>query len=83
MADRLRELLARQPAEIRELFALHYGQGLRLREVAAMLELSEDAVKQRLSRARREIRKQWQDDRATTVRTACPRAPVRAHEGEV
>jgi RNA polymerase sigma-70 factor (ECF subfamily) len=82
-ADRVRALLARQPAETRELFALHYGQGLRLREIAAMLGLTEAAVKQRLARARRDLRQRWQDDDSQTARRApCP-APVRAGEGEV
>jgi RNA polymerase sigma-70 factor (ECF subfamily) len=48
----LREL----PAQTREMIALRFGEGLRHREIAAILGLSEDAVKQRLSRALRELR---------------------------
>lgn len=51
-----RELLARQPAEIREMFALRFGDGLRYREIAELLGLSEAAVKQRFSRTLRELR---------------------------
>lgn len=78
-ADRVRTLVARQPAQTRELLALHYGQGLRIREIAAMLDLSEAAVKQRLHRARQSLREQLQDndpDMATTCQ-------LRASEGEV
>jgi len=52
-------ILADQPAEIREIFALRFGQGLRYREIGECLGLSEDAVKQRFSRALRELRRQW------------------------
>jgi len=79
-ADRVRSLVARQPAPIRELFALHYGQGLRVREIALLLDLSESAVKQRLSRARQTIRAQLQDDENQRTPTAMP---VGASKGEV
>lgn len=48
--------LGEMPAATREIVALHYTQGMRLREIGALLGLGEDAVKQRLSRARRELR---------------------------
>ena len=50
-------LLAEHPAEIREMFALRFGQVLSYREIAACLGLSESAVKQRFSRTLRELRK--------------------------
>lgn len=55
-ADRILAGLGTMPAATQELFALHYGQGLRLQDVGNLVGLSEDAVKQRLSRARRELR---------------------------
>ncbi len=49
-------LLSEMPAGTREMFALRFGQDMRCREIAACLGLSEDAVKQRFSRAMRELR---------------------------
>ncbi len=44
------------PSQIQEMFALRYGEGLRLREIADYLGLSESAVKKRFSRTLRELR---------------------------
>jgi len=55
-ADRVRDALAHLPADMREVLALHYGQGLRMRDIGTLLGLSEAAAKQRVSRARRELR---------------------------
>ncbi len=55
-ADRLRLRLGELPAATREMLALHYEQDLRLRDIGKLLGLSEVAVKQRFSRARRELR---------------------------
>ena len=54
--------LARQPADVRELFALRYAQGLSHREIAAVTGLSESAVRQRFSRTLRELRLQGSED---------------------
>jgi len=54
--EQVRRWLHRQPADIREMFALRYGQELRLKEVARVMNLSEAAVKQRFARATRQIR---------------------------
>jgi RNA polymerase sigma-70 factor (ECF subfamily) len=59
-AARVREGLAALPAEARELLVLRYGDGLRHAEIAQMLGLSEAAVRQRTSRAVRELRARWQ-----------------------
>lgn len=50
--DCLREVLSEE--EYRLVWA-HYMQGLSMRELAAQLSVSEDAVKQRISRIRRKI----------------------------
>lgn len=56
-AERVQAELGRLPAETREVMALRYGEGLRCREIAAVTGLSEAAVKQRLSRTVRELRR--------------------------
>lgn len=55
---RLLELLEALPAERRELLALRFGEGLSTREIAQLLDLGEAAVRQRLSRTRRELERQ-------------------------
>jgi RNA polymerase sigma-70 factor (ECF subfamily) len=57
--ERVRAELARLPAETRELLMLRFGDGLRFAEVAQVLGLSEAAVRQRTSRAVRELRARW------------------------
>jgi len=57
--DELRALsaaFAHLPEDERELVSLRFGDGLRHAEIAALLGLSDDAVRQRLSRAVRELR---------------------------
>lgn len=56
---RIREELARLPAETRELLMLRFGDGLRFAEIAQMMGLNEAAVRQRTSRAVRELRSRW------------------------
>jgi RNA polymerase sigma-70 factor (ECF subfamily) len=56
-AEQVRCELERLPAATRELIALRYGDGLRCREIAAVLGIGESAVKQRLSRAVRTLRR--------------------------
>jgi len=58
-------VLAGQPAETRELFALRYGQGLSHREIASLTGLGEAAVRQRFSRAMREIRDSRESEKGT------------------
>jgi len=52
----IRTLLRREPDQVREMFALRFGQGLRVKEVAAVMDLGEDAVKQRFARTLKKIR---------------------------
>lgn len=54
--DALRALLGAYPPQVREMFSLRFSDGLRLREIAELLDLSEAAVKQRFSRTLRELR---------------------------
>ncbi len=61
--------LHRQPADIREMFALRYAEELRLQEVAQVMGLSEAAVKQRFARTTRQIRKELLAETATTPRS--------------
>ncbi|WP_224366268.1 RNA polymerase sigma factor [Hyalangium versicolor] len=58
-AARVRSELARLPAETQELLMLRFGDGLRFSEIAQMLGLNEAAVRQRTSRAVRELRARW------------------------
>ena len=58
-ARRLGVELARLPAQTRELLMLRFGDGLRFAEIAQVLGLSEAAVRQRTSRAVRELRARW------------------------
>ncbi|MFL5347125.1 MAG: RNA polymerase sigma factor [Hyalangium sp.] len=57
--QRIRLELARLPAETRELLMLRFGDGLRFAEIAQVLRLNEAAVRQRTSRAVRELRARW------------------------
>jgi RNA polymerase sigma-70 factor (ECF subfamily) len=58
----VQRLLARQPADIREMFALRFEQGMRVREVATVMGLGEDAVKQRFARTFRKLQLQLRDE---------------------
>lgn len=58
----LRALLAGYPPVVREMFSLRFGEGLRVREIAALLDMSEAAVKQRFARTLRELRGKLGED---------------------
>jgi RNA polymerase sigma-70 factor, ECF subfamily len=58
-AARVRAELALLPPQTRELLVLRYADGLRYAEIAQMLGLGEAAVRQRTSRAVRELRARW------------------------
>ncbi|UCG51923.1 MAG: sigma-70 family RNA polymerase sigma factor [Candidatus Latescibacterota bacterium] len=60
--ERVRRLLDRQPAEIREMFSLRFDQGLRVREIAEVMGLSPDAVKQRFARTFRKLQQELTDE---------------------
>lgn len=52
----VREALAEYPPTTREMFALRYGDGLSIAEVAVVLDISEAAAKQRFSRTIRALK---------------------------
>jgi RNA polymerase sigma-70 factor (ECF subfamily) len=52
---RLREALRRLPVDAQIVLELHYWDQLRVREIAAVLDVPEGTVKARLSRARRHL----------------------------
>ena len=52
----LRALLSEYPPVVREMFSLRFGDGLRVREIATLMDMSEAAVKQRFARTLRELR---------------------------
>ncbi len=54
--QQVRDALAEHSPTTREMFALRYGEGLTVAEIAAVLEMSESAAKQRFSRALRAIK---------------------------
>ena len=56
----VRKLLSQLPAEAREVLMLYYREGRSTRQVAELLELSEEAVRQRLHRARKQLRREWE-----------------------
>ncbi|TPV95667.1 MAG: sigma-70 family RNA polymerase sigma factor [Myxococcales bacterium FL481] len=56
VSRRVRAWLDGQATELKEMYVLRYGDGLRHREIADVLGLSESAVKQRFSRSLRELR---------------------------
>jgi len=55
-ADAARALLARLAPDLRRMAELRYDMDLSHAEIAAVLEISEDAVKQRFSRMHRRLR---------------------------
>lgn len=50
------ELMQSYPPEVRRILSLRYGDGLRHKEIAELLDMSEAAVKQRISRTIRDMR---------------------------
>ena len=56
----LHGVLADEPEEIREIFSLHFVEGMRYAEIARVMGLSEAAVKQRFSRTMRRLRRDRQ-----------------------
>jgi RNA polymerase sigma factor (sigma-70 family) len=71
--DRLvREALDALPEESREVLTLYYREGRSSRQVARLLGLSDAAVRQRLSRARRTLKEEVLDHFAVTAGATAP-----------
>ena len=51
-------ILQRYPAEVREMFSLHFAHGLPYRDIASSMGMSEAAVKQRFARTLRQLRQE-------------------------
>lgn len=72
----LHGVLRDEPDEIREIFSLHFVEGMRYAEIARVMGLSEGAVKQRFSRTMRRLRRDRRSkthekgDEHGTLRTA-------------
>ena len=58
------EVVAALPEGYRVVIHLYYYESLSVKEIGALLHLSESAVKSRLFRARELLRKQWKEDGA-------------------
>lgn len=59
--QRISEALAEHPPTTREMFALRYGDGLTVTEIAEVLDMSEAAAKQRFSRTLRALKRKLDD----------------------
>lgn len=59
---RVRDMLDELPADTRHMFALRFEHELRYKEIGECMDLSEAAVKQRFSRAMRDLRITWLED---------------------
>ena len=74
----LTEAIESLPDETREVVTLFYREGSSVRQVADLLDLSEDAVKKRLERARTAVREAVQSRFAEVVRRTAPGAAFTA-----
>jgi RNA polymerase sigma factor (sigma-70 family) len=72
------DALDRLPDDSREVLLLFYREEQSVRQVATLLDLSEDAVKQRLSRARAVLRRDLLASVGTTLRRTAPGASFTA-----
>jgi RNA polymerase sigma factor (sigma-70 family) len=68
----LAEALTSLPEETREVLTLYYREGQSVAQVAALLEMSEVAVKKRLSRARASLRGNLQEKIGETLHRTTP-----------
>jgi RNA polymerase sigma factor (sigma-70 family) len=77
-AGALARALDALPDDTREVLTLFYREGQSVAQVSALLDLSEDAVKKRLSRARATLREAVLDTVGQTVRATAPGAAFTA-----
>lgn len=66
------------PDDAREVVTLFYREGRSVKQVASLLGMREDAVKQRLSRARNRLRESLLDEIGETLRATAPGAAFTA-----
>lgn len=64
--EHLRLQISQLPEQTREILALRYADGLRHREIAELLGMSEAAVKQQVSRARHKLKTHLQPTSSST-----------------
>ena len=74
----LAEVLDQLPDDAREVIVLYYREGSSARQVASLLGISEEAVRQRLSRSRALLREQMLSRFAATVAKTAPGAAFAA-----
>src|SRR5690606_24975753 len=70
----LREALDALPSSAREVLVLYYREGRSVRQTAELLGIGEDAVKQRLARARSRVRDLMLDGAGRTLSRTAPGA---------
>jgi hypothetical protein len=68
----LRTALDALPDDSREVVTLYYREDCSIRQVAQLLDLSEDAIKQRLNRARQKLRSQMEAQFSDKARKTAP-----------
>lgn len=76
--EALAAALAGLPDSAREVVVLYYREGSSARQVAELLGLSEAAVRQRLSRARSQVRARLLEDAGRAIRESAPGAAFTA-----
>ncbi|MFT6146402.1 MAG: RNA polymerase sigma factor (sigma-70 family) [Myxococcota bacterium] len=74
----VQEALDALPADTRDVMVLFYREGQSVRQVAHLLELSENAVKKRLSRARAHVRSDVLERFEAVVQRSAPTAALAA-----
>lgn len=66
LARQVAETLTQKPPEVQQVFALYYGAGLTLREIAKTLGVKESTVKNRLYRTIQQLRQIYGKDESAT-----------------
>lgn len=62
--EALMQAIYRLPAEIREVFLLHYYQGYSIDEMSAILDTPPGTISSRMSRGRKKLREMFEEDEA-------------------
>jgi RNA polymerase sigma-70 factor (ECF subfamily) len=80
--DMVRRTLAKIPEPLRKCLLLSIIAGLSTAEIADLLEIKEDAVRQRLSRARRQFRQVYEYESKEHLVPSSPQDDSEAHQTE-